>query len=364
VKVKRNFVITVFLLLCGFCFSEMNSIFQKSIRLLEEANYAFDLGEYGSAIKLAEEARITRESEAQNNLNILEDALKPNIVRKAGDSLIEVLSILKERQVYDAVSLIEYLINLKGEVFFNDSINTMKQYLEAKKKFPETYYLIAKVYEYEGEFDFAYSYFMQAWENRDVLDIPNQKFDILFDIATLSYNFSKYDDCEKALLLIIAEDPYYSDAAFKTALLGAVTRGYSADKIFDLYRTNCYRSISALFKLAELYEGQGRVEEAYSTSFFGVLTSFTRMYEVLMNRTTDFEYNSLTNFFEIAMSYDDIASWSIEKGFWQCLYRLATTSRILYPDNNFGINFLNIIANYAPENYWRQLAINKIYEKN
>ena len=99
----------------------------------------------------------------------------------------------------------------------------------------EAVHLMAKIYEFEGEYELSYSYYMDAWNNADILDIPESKYDILYDMANLCYNFNDYENCEKSLMLIIASDPYYGNDGFTTALTNSVQRGYSADKIFNLY---------------------------------------------------------------------------------------------------------------------------------
>lgn len=336
-------------------------LFQSSSRILEDAYYSFETGNYGDALRLADEAKIMRRQEVSDSLGILEQALRPIAVQNMGDSIEDVISVLKEREVFDAVTLMEYLLSTKGDVFFDNSVAKMKSYIEEKYVFPETEYLFARIYEFEGEYELAYSYYLNAWEHSDVLDIPDMKYDVLYDMANLACNFSHVDECEKALLLIVADDPYFSDRPFLSALNLSVDRGYSADKIFDLYRTNCYRSIPAFFRLTELYMEQGRDEEAFNASLFGVLTAFTRMYEILCNRTTEYEYTTLLDFFHQAMSHDDIAEWSMDNGFWRCLYRLADLGSTLYPENHlFSSALFAVMAETAPESYWKQITISKL----
>ena len=340
-------------------------LFQTSNRILEDSYYAFDTGDYGTAFRLAEEAKLMRRLEVDDCLNLFIQAMKPQAVQKAGDSISEVLIILREREVFDAVELIEYLIDLKGVSFFDNSVEKIKNYIEDKRIFPEVSYIMAKIYEFEGEYDLAYSYYLDAWNNAQVLDIPDEKYDILYDMATLSYNFTNLEDCEKTLLLILSEDSYFSDNSYSSALISNVERGYSIEKIFSLYRTDCYRTIPAFFRLTELYLEQGKSEEAFKTAIFGVLTAFTRIDHILFSRVTEYQYDSLTDFFELAMKYDDILNWSIDNGFWRCFYRLAELGIDIYPENKeFGYSIMSIIAESAPEHYWRQLCIAKINQHN
>ena len=360
-KMRKLVFVSIALLLSSMVFAIELPLFQKSARLLEDAQFAFDSGEYGKALLLAEEARLLRQKEATESLDALNAALHPQEVQNAGDNIHDVVAVLQSRDVYDVVNLIEYTITFHNGAFFNGSVTEIQNHLAAKKIFPEAVHLIAKIYEFEGEYELSYSYYMDAWNNADILDIPESKYDILYDMANLSYNFNDYENCEKALMLIIASDPYYGNDGFTTALTNSVQRGYSADKIFNLYRADCYRSIPAFFRLTELYVEQERYQEAFKMSLFGTLSSFTRMNNFLANRVTEFQYENLREFFYTAINNYELAQWSMDQGFWRCFYRLADLGSQMFPENeDFAKELLVVIAQTAPESYWRQLAVAKL----
>lgn len=363
---KKSKYLTGICFICLLCTIKITADsyqwFHDSSRLFDDAYFEFDNGNYGIALRLAEEAKNTRNNEVNAALNMIGDAMRPLAVQNAGDSINEVIAVLKQRDVYEVVEMINYLVTLKGEDYFDDSIAAVNSYLMQRKVFPECEYLIARIYEFEGEYSLAYSYYLDAWNHAFALDIPSTKYDILYDMANLSYNFSDLDNCEKALLLIVADDPFFSDAAYSAALLNSVKKGYSADKIFSLYRTNCYRSIPAFFRLAELYSNQGRYEDAFSVALFGVLTSFTRMYEIVQNRMSEYTYTDLNAFCRRAVSYTDICDWSIDIRLWNGLYQLAKLSETLYPaETIFSDGIYTVIVDSAPENYWKQRALSEIY---
>ncbi len=360
-KMRKLVFVSIALLFSTVAFAIDLPLFQKSARLLEDAQFAFDSGEYGKALLLAEEAKLLRQREATESLDALNAALHPQEVQNAGDNIHDVIAVLQSRDVYDVVNLIDYTTSLHNGTFFNGSITEIQKHLAAKKIFPEASHLMARIYEFEGEYELSYSYYMDAWNHGDILDIPESKYDILYDMANLSYNFNDYENCEKALMLIIASDPYYGNDGFTAALTNSVQRGYSADKIFSLYRADCYRSIPAFFRLTELYVEQERYQEAFKMSLFGTLSSFTRMNNFLTNRVTEFQYENLREFFHIAIDNYELAEWSMEQGFWRCFYRLADLGSQMFPENeDFAKELLVVIAQTAPESYWRQLAVAKL----
>lgn len=331
-------------------------LFQGSLRVLEDAQYAYDSRSYGTALKLAEDAKLLRSQEVADYLGILDRALSPIEVRDAGDAISSVISVLKFREVYDAIDLIQYVVELKGVEYFNNSVSKVREYIASKEIIPEAAYLIAKVYQIEGEYDLSVQYYTYAWENSAVLEIPDSKYDILYDLAELSYSFNKLEEAEKALLLIVADDPYYTNKNFVAAVYSSIKRGYGVDKVFDLYRTDCYRSTSAFFKLADLYQEQGRLEEAFESDLFGILTAFTRINEVLSDRSVVFKYTGLKDLLETAMKNREISDWTVDIGFWHSLYMLGELADTIYPENkDFGETIFESLS-VAPESYWVELA--------
>ena len=85
------------------------------------------------------------------------------------------------------------------------------------------------------------------------------------------------------------------------------------------------------------------------------------MNNFLANRVTEFEYKNLREFFQIAINNYELTEWSMDQGFWRCFYRLADLGSQMFPENeDFAKELLVVIAQTAPENYWRQLAIGKL----
>ena len=352
-------IISVVTLFCSltFVFSLQLPLFQGSLGKLEDAYYAFDSNKYGKALEYVEEAKQIRKKEVDDYLSILNKSLSPYAVKEVGDRIPAVLSVLESREDYDAHNLIKYLVDLKGASYFNNSVNEVQKYLTLKELMPEASYLIGHIYEYEGEYDLAVKYYTSAWNNSHVLEIPDSKYDILYDLAKLSFNFNKFEESEKSLLLIIASDSNFKDVAFKRAIISSVEKGYSADKIFNLYRTDCYRSITAFFLLSDLYSEKGKNQQVFEMALYGVLTSFTRMNEILQSRRVDYTYTTLHEFFKIAMQNAEIKQWTIDINFWKAFYRLADVATELYPENgDFGPILMEVIYLHAPETYWKNLA--------
>ena len=321
----RKLIIFAICVLSIFCLSAETP--QTSWKVLEQATRALDEDDPGSALRYAEIAKELRKTECQEKINILESAIIPLPVQQVGDLIPDVLYVLESRNSYDAINLINELLEQKGSSFFSNSISNMQSYLEKFLEYPEADHLIGKVYMYEGEYNIAKEYYLKALDNFNILDIPDTQFDIRYDLAFLAS--IQLDDklYEEALLSIVEYSDFYSSQSnnysYSKACVKAAIDSKVADKYFLLYRINSTKFIPAYLKLAKFYDKQGFTEKSFFSSTLGVLASFTRINDILTLRNYDYEYKNLDNFFELALSYSDINNWLLDNDIWDGILLFA-----------------------------------------
>lgn len=336
---------------------------ESSWRILEKAEAAFDSKKYAKASKLVQIAKINRKKESEWSVYTLEQAVKPLSVQKAGDNIDSIVEILTERKSYDAIEVINKAFKMKGQSFFHNSLNTLLEFYKNYSIYPEAEYLQAQLYRIEGEFKLANEYYLSAWKNANLLDIPMQKYDILYDIASLANLTKQNEEYEKTLLLIISEDQnnYQLDSHFISSVLQNIKSGVSLDKFFLLYRYNAYISISAYFQLANYYSKQNLQDKVLQTSILGMLASVTRIEEVLMERELEYSYQNFNHFYSLACKYPDIVEWGIDNGVWKGFYEFAQALQINgYRDFSFDM-YSSILIN-SPEKYWQELSRERLQE--
>ena len=156
-----------------------------SWRILQDAQFAYDKGEFSKAMNLANKAKANRVAESDYEVYILDVALSPLAVRRAGENFDSVLEVLKERDQTEAISIINRYLSLYGEKFFQYSVHKMEDWVEAKRVYPEADFLIGKIYRLEGEYKTAIDFYEKARLESSFLDIPDQIFDILYEMADL-----------------------------------------------------------------------------------------------------------------------------------------------------------------------------------
>ena len=150
---------------------------EYSWRILQDAQFAFDKGEFSRAMNLANKAKANRVAESDYEVYILDVALSPLAVRKAGEDFDAVLEVLKERDQNEAISIINRYLELYGEKFFQYSVHKMENWVEEKRVYPEADFLIGKIYRLEGEYKTAIDFYEKARLERAFLDIPDKVYD-------------------------------------------------------------------------------------------------------------------------------------------------------------------------------------------
>lgn len=334
-----------------------------SWRMLERAQIHFDQGEYGLAVKYAELARENRKKECDWELAVFSQPLKLAPIKKVGDSLSDVRDKMEMENCYDAVGVIDSYVLRKGYSFFNNSVKELKKYIQDLRTYPEADYLLGKIYVIEGEYKLADKYYTNAWKAAHLLDIPNQKYSILYDMAYLSKVTSNDDEFEKTLLLIVSEDGTYIKngtlSPFVKSVTQSIRKGMSMDKFFMLYRVDSVNYQSAYLQLAEFYYQRGKIDQAMAVSSLGVLSAFTTIYQAIKDYDIDYKYSSFDTYLKIIGSYSNILEWSAKNEVWRGFYYFAKIIES-YGQKELARSLLQSLANNCPEDYWKNLAKNEL----
>ena len=306
---------------------KVNNGSNASWRMLDKAELEYDNGNLGEALKFAENAKSLRRTEYQKAVSALEDATKPVVAQRAGDLIEDVYPLLKERMELEAVNYIDLAVSRFGAEYFKSSVQNIKNYYRDHIVYPEADYLIGKIFLSEGELDVAENYFDNALKNWQFLDIQSTKYYILYDLAYLYSIKGDETGYEQSLLNIVKDnDDYLVNGEISSSLksiLRYAQKEKSPDKFFKLYRAGNYFSIKACLKLADFYYEKNSPEKARYQSVLGVLSSFTRMNEILVMRNSKYAYNDLHSFFEEALRHSDVRDWIDDNNVWNGFYTFA-----------------------------------------
>ncbi len=330
----------------------------ESVEAYRKAIEAMDAQDYGKALKYSEDAILYRKQRIENQINKLKNSLSAKRVQAAGDHLDPVLNVLNNRKEYETAAIIEYYIKKKGKDYFEDSVTKLLEYLEDSKDFPEAHKIIGDIYKLEGEYTYAEEYYMMALNRSDVLDIPDEKYEILYMLADISRLEGDFSKMETRLLNILAEDNNYRDSALKRSMKGTISANKkdSMEKFFNLYRADSYNCIDAYNQLAEYYHNASKLDKALDFASLAVITSFSRIIDILYSRNSVYEYENLEGFMQEAALYDDVIEWASRNSAWKSFNILASYSTEA-GYTVFSQTLLRVLARYTPETYWQRDAV-------
>ena len=192
----------------------------------------------------------------------------------------------------------------------------------------------------------------------DVLDIPDEKYEILYMLADISRLEGDLPKMETRLLNILTEDKNFKDAGLKRAMKGTISSNKkdSMSKFFNLYRADSYYCINAYNQLADYYHNQDKLDKALEFASLAAITSFTRIVDILYSRNAVYEYENLEGFMQEASFYDDVVEWGSRNSAWKSFNILAGYSTEA-GYKTFSTELLRVIARYTPETYWQRDAV-------
>lgn len=334
---------------------------KKDYILLTMALNAFESGDYGLALSLAEESKTSRIQECEYKNYVFQNLQKLSYVRRQGDNLTDILSILKEHDQNEAYNLINEEIYRYGLDYFSNSYVSLITKNIERKAYPEADHLVGKIYCYEGEFELSKQFLLRAYDNRFLLDVPDVQYDILYALADLSSLTDNYADYEKYLLLILKDNRFYTDEGFMNAILSIIQKDndQAIEKFFNLYRCKDYFCINALNMLSVYYKKNGDMDKALRCSALGSITALTRITECLSDRLYHYEFKGLGDMLVKCAKYDDVVLWGNKNGIWELFYNFADISSAS-GNLSFGRGMFMILMNSEPEEYWRKRSAAKL----
>lgn len=339
-----------------------NYISSKGVVALRNAKNAYEAKEYGKALKYAEDAIYYRKTQSTDDYELIQNSLSSRQVKMAGDDIEEIIKVLNERDEYDCINTIKFYTNKKE---CDNSISKVLEYIKSQEDYPEAEKLIGDIYKLEGEYDFAEEYYLKALANSAVLDIPDERYEIIYLLADISRLRNDYEKMEIRLLNIIGKEQNNLNMILARSMKNTIARNNedAIEKFFQMYRADDYYSLKAYCKLADYYLSIGQLEKAFDYSALSVITGFTKTFNVITKRELDFEYSNISDFLDLITNHQDIVSWGNENDVWKSFNLFCEVCNYSGYDV-FAMNLLKILAFHAPQKYWQQDAVLKLDKRD
>lgn len=323
-------------------------------RVLEEAEYAYEKGEFGEAIKLCDKARLQHESMIESYISILTKAVIPSEVKHAGDGLDAVYAILEKRNDSSALSVLDSLYLVKSPKDFGNSLQKLLSWLQGRIVYPEADILTARIYEAEGELAVARSFYEKAWQSRGFLEVPDDWYTIAYRMAEISERQGDYGAQEKYLLLVLTGDPVFGAPGKESQTLQAMMRTIrenpSLDKFFSLYRHDAMPALSAYQDLAYYYyrlSGK-RIDRAFPVAVLASCTAITALSRTVSLVDFQYVYRDFNDLLVRSGKSAKVIKWAKDNRLWDSFMLFAS---ILYEDGerDQAMALWDSLASYCPD---------------
>lgn len=350
-----------FLVLSVYAQNNSQKNTQNSVTAFRNASIYFEDKDYGKALRYAEDAITLKKEQINYEIKTVEKSLSSKEVKKAGDRIDDVLAVLEERGEIDCISIINHYVMKNGQAFFNESISQLLNYLRQQEEYPEAQKLIGDIYRIEGEYDFAEEYYRKALANQSVLDIPDERYEILYLLAEISRLKGDNEKYEIRLLNIIGNTQNDKNKVLVRAMKNTVAanKKENVNKLFNLYRTYDYYSLNAYSQLADYYYKLNELQKAFDYSALAMLNGFTRICSLMEKRDSEYTFYDLAEFFDKVPEYSDILEWGKSNHIWKNFNVFSDICADL-GYTKFSMEMLEILAFHSPEKYWQQEAVIKL----
>lgn len=334
----------------------------KAWHLMEMAKIAIERKEFGNALVYVERALEVHTSTYKSHYEYLKNALKPYQVRRAGDDIDEVYKAFKERDDYDACRIMDEIFLLRPRITFDFSMQRFMDYLKERIAFPEADYITGRIYAIQGEYKQAMAYYEKAYKKVNLLEIPDERFSIIYSIADTAGLLGMQDMQEKYLLLVITEDPTFGSTVLESkklkAMLGSLTKEKTTDKFFRLYRVNKEIALKAYSDLSRLYLEAGNAKRSLATSALAANIALTRLSDMLAKADFSYIYSDFKDVLKRTGKNATIKQWAEDKKLWDVFINFADSLEAS-GHNSQAIDMYHKIAESIPSLDYSQRAMFK-----
>lgn len=334
----------------------------KEWHLMEKAKISIETKDFGTALLYVEKAVEVHTQICKKNYEYLKNALKPYQVRRVGDEINDVYNALKERDDYDACKIMDDVFLLKPPEVFDFSVTNLIAYLKERIAFPEADYITGRIYFIQGEYKQAMSFFEKAYKKINLLEIPDERFSIIYSIADTAGLLGQHDMQEKYLLLVLTEDPTFGSTVLESsklkAMVNTIIKEKTTDKFFRLYRVNKEIALKAYRDLSKIYIEAGNKKRSLTTSALAANIAITTLSEMLAKADFSYTYSNFKDVLIRTGKHINIKQWAEEKKLWEVFINFADALEV----NGYEVQAIDMyhkIAESVPSLDYAQRAMYK-----
>ncbi len=212
----------------------------------------------------------------------------------------------------------EYGIALK---LFKDALNMRRGI------FPEAEEGIGDIFSMSN-IDLAIFHYKRALEYKNAFNIPDERYKVLYKLASLYKLTKKYNKMEETYTLILKDDAYYSKKQYEKLRTSIYTNflNKGLDDVILLYRFNIPFSLKAHIELGYFYYQTGRYRKAISNLLFATINILSVTTKTILKHEPDYEFTHISDTIKQAIRYPTLKDYLIRSQLFFTLYYLGVAT--------------------------------------
>lgn len=217
---------------------------------------------------------------------------------------------------------------------------------------PEAEAAIGDVYRVEGELTLALSQYEKAYNHRNSLAVPEQRYEILYRRAAVYRDQELYKLMEDTLVKILEDDINWSGGKNQRLRTQVEANFYARglDQVFRLYRFKPSFAARAHSDLGWFYYRTGRFPQAALHSLYAVIYSGSEIARFQKERDVEWEFDTFSALLGAADGNRELSRFTAQSGLAKDLYYLAgSTWAGMYPKLATSLWSMLAIPNFAGE---------------
>ncbi len=212
------------------------------------------------------------------------------------------------------IDVLLMVLEYRSLASLDDSIASLRTHVNLLARYPEAEYWKGRVFFVEGELALADLQYQRAYSMRDSLEIPEERYTVLYSMAEIYQARSDFVAWENIMQSILnggepgteandaGIDPYLREAMMSTL----VESGF--DRFMTLYRLEPSNTLAANTALATYYLERGRAAASLHAAIAANM-SFTRILSMIQAKDREYSWKGLDDFLVKVSARKDIAAY-------------------------------------------------------
>ncbi len=237
------------------------------------------------------------------------------MLKSTNGMLRPLIKLLKTERISEShrafLEVLELVLQYRPLESLSDSLGALKNSVEELSLYPEAEYWKGRVFLIEGELAITIQQYLRAFEMRGSLEIPEDRYMILYSLAEIYATSKDYLAWENTMKRILMDDKLAGEPAIDPFLRDAMLATLSSaglDRFMTLYRMQPSFSLKANFEIAAYYLERGRARAPVHAAI-AVNMILTRAIAIFAAKEWDFSWAGLVDFLERAKTREDVAAY-------------------------------------------------------